>query len=50
MAPYVEEFEESLAVSSKAPPSLVAPEPGTHAQNNYRNIHTLTLNRTLPRS
>lgn len=34
MAPYVEEFaEESLAVSSKAPPNLVAPEPGTHAQN-----------------
>lgn len=34
MAPYVEEFvEESLAVSSKVTPSLVAPEPGTHAQN-----------------
>jgi hypothetical protein len=50
MAPYVEEFEESLAVSSKVPPSLVAPEPGTHAQNHCHNIHTLTLSRTLPRS
>ena len=49
MAPYVEEFEESLAVSSKVPPSLVAPEPGTDAQYHCHNIHTLTLSRTLPR-
>lgn len=34
MAPYVEEFaEESLAVTSKVAPNLVAPEPGEHAQN-----------------
>jgi hypothetical protein len=45
----VEEFEESLAVSSKVPPSLVAPEPGTDAQYHCHNIHTLTLSRTLPR-
>jgi hypothetical protein len=34
MAPFVDEpAEESLAVSSKVAPSLVAPEPGMYTQN-----------------
>jgi hypothetical protein len=49
MAPFVEEAEESLAVSSKVAPNLVAPEPGMHAQNVER-IYKLTLLRALSRS
>jgi hypothetical protein len=43
MAPFVEErAEESMAVSSKVAPKLVAPEPGMHAQS-LDKIRMLTL-------